>query len=249
MSAGDAFGPTVRFVGLDFSRARQDEILGWLKQRRATDRFAYVVTPNADHVVRLFEQAARAEIPQAYRQADLCLNDSKVMALLARMRSISIPVTPGSDLIEAFLRHEIEPGRRILLVGGAHESAELLRQLLPHNEVLQHQPPMGLLNDEKAMDACVRFVTDHPSDYALFAVGSPQQELIAFRVSQCEGATGTGLCIGAAIDFITGRAQRAPVWMRRLALEWLHRLLTNPRRLWRRYLLHSPRAIWIALTR
>lgn len=243
------FGTDIAFAGVEFTRADRQQVIDWLKTRGVDDDFAYVVTPNADHVVRLFDHAENAEMRAAYREADLCLLDSRVMALLARLRGADLPVIPGSDLVEAFLRHHVEPGRRILLIGGAGESAELLRGLLPENEIVQHCPPMGLLGNPQAMADCVRFVIENPGDYVLFAVGSPQQELIARRVAQSGAARGTGLCIGAAVDFVTGRARRAPVWMRRLALEWLHRLLSNPRRLWRRYLLHSPRIFWIVLTK
>lgn len=251
MSRGreQGFGEDIAFAGVDFTRAEKADVIDWLKRRSLADAFAYVVTPNADHVVRLHDHPGQGEMADAYREADLCLVDSRVMAVLARLRGIDLPVIPGSDLIEAFLCRHIEPGRRLLLVGGADESAVLLRRLLPDNEIVQHQPPMGLLGNPQAMADCVRFVVENPCDYVLFAVGSPQQELIAWRVAQSGGARGTGLCIGAAVDFVTGRSRRAPVWMRRLALEWLHRLLSNPRRLWRRYLLHSPRIFWIALTR
>jgi UDP-N-acetyl-D-mannosaminuronic acid transferase (WecB/TagA/CpsF family) len=58
---------------------------------------------------------------------------------------------------------------------------------------------------------------------------------------QLKGATGVGLCIGASLEFLTGAKRRAPLWLQRLGLEWLFRLLTEPRRLWRRYLVEGPR--------
>jgi exopolysaccharide biosynthesis WecB/TagA/CpsF family protein len=82
--------------------------------------------------------------------------------------------------------------------------------------------------------------------FILIAVGSPQQELIAAAICDMPDARGTGLCIGAAIDYLAGRERRAPRWMRRLALEWLHRLLVNPARMWRRYLVDGPRIFLLA---
>jgi len=69
----------------------------------------------------------------------------------------------------------------------------------------------------------------------------PQQEILALRVAQAGGAVGVGLCIGASLDFLTGRKARAPLWMQKASLEWLHRLLSEPGRLWRRYLIEGPR--------
>ena len=64
--------------------------------------------------------------------------------------------------------------------------------------------------------------------------------LIASEAAQIEGSSGLALCVGAALDFITGSQKRAPLIARRLGLEWAHRLLTNPRRMWRRYLVEGP---------
>ena len=59
-------------------------------------------------------------------------------------------------------------------------------------------------------------------------------------------AGGTGLCIGASVEFVTGAKRRAPRWMQRLGVEWLHRLLSEPGRLWRRYLVEGPRIFAMA---
>ena len=72
-------------------------------------------------------------------------------------------------------------------------------------------------------------------------MGAPQQEMIAYAIAQRGDATGVGLCVGAALDFLSGRATRAPLWMRELGVEWLHRLVSEPRRMWRRYLVDGPR--------
>ena len=80
---------------------------------------------------------------------------------------------------------------------------------------------------------------------AVLASVDPQRAGTASAVlntaRQAGGAVGVGLCIGASLDFLTGRKARAPLWMRKASLEWLHRLLSEPRRLWRRYLVEGPR--------
>lgn len=248
----------LRFAGVDFDDMAQEEAVGWLLRRRPDQPFAYVVTPNADHVVRLHERSDWRELQDAYRQAALRLCDSRVLALLARLRGLRLRPVPGSDLVERILQHrppldypplDHPPLGRLLLIGGAEGAAERLREHLPGTEVLQHRPPMDLLSDEDALAACAAFVAANPHDLALIAVGSPQQELIALRAARTPGAQGTALCIGAAVDFLTGKARRAPRWMQVLALEWLHRLASDPRRMWRRYLLRGPRALWLAFSR
>lgn len=247
VGADAAGGRQTAFAGVTFDDLTVDEVLSWLVKRRRADRFAYVVTPNADHVVRLDEHRGWAEMQAAYRDADLCLCDSRVMQLIARLLGVRLTVTSGSDLVAQFLPDRLPAGSRIALIGGDAATREALARIVPGAELVQHCPPMGLLGNSPAMDQAAAFAVSAAADYVLIAVGSPQQEIIAHRIAAHPEARGTGLCIGASVDFLTGRTRRAPIWMRRIALEWLHRLLGNPRRLWRRYLVHCPRIVWIAL--
>jgi N-acetylglucosaminyldiphosphoundecaprenol N-acetyl-beta-D-mannosaminyltransferase len=97
------------------------------------------------------------------------------------------------------------------------------------------------------MAATIAFLQGAGHRLFFLAVGSPQSEILSLRASQAGGCTGVALCIGASIDFLTGRQARAPRWMQRAGLEWAHRLFSEPRRLWRRYLVEGPKIFWIAL--
>jgi exopolysaccharide biosynthesis WecB/TagA/CpsF family protein len=77
------------------------------------------------------------------------------------------------------------------------------------------------------------------------SVGAPQQEMAARAAMQRGDAVGVGLCCGAALEFLAGRKARAPRWMQKAGLEWLHRLSSEPARLWRRYLFEGPAIFWI----
>ena len=122
-----------------------------------------------------------------------------------------------------------------------------LRAAYPEVEFLHHEPPMGLRRNPAALNAAAAFVTSAHARFTFLAVGAPQQELLAARIAARGDATGVGLCFGAAIDFLTGDQRRAPAWMQRISMEWAYRLLSDPRRLARRYLLEGPRIIPVAL--
>jgi len=244
-AAGPAADRVTNFVGLRFEDMSLEAALDLLGTRDATTPFQYVVTPNVDHVVRLADIPPDDEIAQAYRRSWLCLCDSRVLALLARLRGHRLHVVSGSDLVDRLLKRSFKPGDRIALIGSNAEGASRLRSIIPGVEIVHHDPPMGLLHDEDALTAAVQFVVSARARYTFIAVGSPQQEVIAYRAMRAGGARGTGLCIGASIDFVTGQRRRAPRWVRRLCLEWLHRLLSDPRRLWRRYLVAGPRIFGI----
>jgi exopolysaccharide biosynthesis WecB/TagA/CpsF family protein len=72
-------------------------------------------------------------------------------------------------------------------------------------------------------------------------VGAPQQEQIAYQLLQRNRARGLALCLGASLNFVTGLERRAPVWMQRMGAEWLYRLMQDPKRLGKRYLVRGPR--------
>jgi len=226
------------FLDLNFDLLTLEDVKKRLDRVSAASRYAYVVTPNVDHVVRLHREPKFREL---YDDADLCLCDSKVLRLLARMRGIRLPVVPGSDLAAALFAGVIKPGEQVAVVGGSSQSVKRLRRKFPDIGFLHHAPPMGLREDPAARRAAARFLAEANTRFSFLAVGSPQQEMIAREAREQEGAGGVALCIGAALEFLTGEQKRAPLLLRQAGLEWAHRLATNPRRLWRRYLVDGIR--------
>jgi N-acetylglucosaminyldiphosphoundecaprenol N-acetyl-beta-D-mannosaminyltransferase len=93
--------------------------------------------------------------------------------------------------------------------------------------------------DEPAVVARIR---DARPDLLLVALGAPKQELWTQRVRE-QIRPAVAVCIGASLDFITGRVTRAPQWISSMGLEWLYRLIQEPRRLWRRYLVQDPKFV------
>lgn len=235
------------FLGVSFDRLDMASAEAWLADRASDAPFAFVITPNVDHVVKLDAAPADAEIRKAYAGAALRLCDSRIVAKLGRMRGIDLPVVPGSDLTANLVTRIAEAGDRLCLIGGDAAMLADLRALRPDLDIVQHIPPMGMLGKPDAMAEAAAFVRDAQARFILLAVAMPQQEILALRVAQAGGATGTGLCIGASLDFLTGRKARAPLWMRRASLEWLHRLLSEPGRLWRRYLVEGPRIFLLTM--
>jgi len=238
--------PVVPYLGVDFDARETAAILDLLTKRPATAPFSYVVTPNVDHVIRLHGHRRDDRLAAAYRQAALRLCDSRVLARIGRLNGVRLPVTPGSDLTAHILTEVVRPGDRIAVVGGDEEVRNALASRLPGVEIVQHMPPMGMRTNPVAMADAARFVAEAKARFAFLAVGSPQQEYLAATIAERGDATGVGLCIGASIDFLTGRARRAPRWMQRAGLEWAHRLMSEPGRLWRRYLVDGPRIFLIA---
>ena len=245
-----AVSPMARtdFLGVAFDRIPIERLLEVLAERRADHPLRSVITPNVDHVVRLDRQRdPDGAIGRAYHNAGWTLCDSRILALLARIAGLSLPVVPGSDLTASLLETVAAPDDRIAVVGGDGAMIAALAQRYPALKFSHHEPPMSLARNPAARTAAAAFVAADGARFTLIAVGSPQQELIASEASAIAGATGTALCIGASLDFIVGRRRRAPRLMRRLALEWLFRLASEPRRLAHRYVVVGPRIVPIMI--
>lgn len=246
---GESPPASVEFLGLHFATLDIDRVAQWVLEALSASRFRYVVTPNVDHVVRLHNRVGapwHAAFDAAEHDADLCVNDSRILAKLARLSGLALPVTPGSDLTRILIDTGVPPGTRIALIGGRDGDVVWLRSRLPAADVRHFDPPMRVLENAEAQQAIVDFVETEQPDLTLFAIGAPQSEIVAHRIQQRGKAHGVGLCIGASIEFLTGAKRRAPRAMQRLGLEWAFRLLSEPRRLWRRYLVEGPAifAIW-----
>jgi exopolysaccharide biosynthesis WecB/TagA/CpsF family protein len=224
---------------ISFDLLEREQVHGWIAARDSTSPFAYVVTPNVDHVVRL--ESAGPELHRIYSQAALCLCDSQILRGLARLLGVHLTLVPGSDLVADLFNHILRPRDRVCLIGGSETHPASLARLYPGIDVVQHIPPMGLRSNPAARATAIRFAAQSSGRIILLAVGSPQQELLAAEMARSPGIKGTAFCIGASVDFIVGDQRRAPLALRRAGLEWSWRLATQPRRLARRYLVDGIR--------
>jgi N-acetylglucosaminyldiphosphoundecaprenol N-acetyl-beta-D-mannosaminyltransferase len=225
-------------LGLTFSDLTAAQSATRLAERPASSPFGYVVTPNADHLVRISRDAGLCEL---YRNAILCQLDSRVVGGLAWLLGLTAPVVaPGSDLTAELLTRHLQPGERITIIGLSPVWLQALVRRFGLAAPAHYDPPMGFDRYQAGIDAAVAFVVANPARFVFLAVGSPRQEHLAAAIFASGDATGIGLCIGASLEFLAGARRRAPGLLQRTRLEWLYRFLTDPRRLARRYLIDSP---------
>ena len=203
-------------------------------------RFDYIVTANVDHAIRYYGETTFRKL---YGGASLVLLDSRFLARLLRLaHGQRLRTCPGSDLTTRLFASVIQPDDRIVLVGSSAGQAELLRGQHGLRNLVHIDPPMGFIKDPGAVETCLRQVeAASPFRFCFLAIGSPQQEAIASMLRERGTAAGVGLCIGASVDFLTGKEERAPHWMQESGLEWAWRLMQNPRRMAYRYLVRGPK--------
>lgn len=224
--------PRGHFLGVPFDRIDQNGVVGLLQSLPAGSRFRYIVTPNVDHVVRIKHN--KSLLPY-YNDAWLSVCDSSPIRVLARLLGLRLALVTGSDLTARVFKSVVQSGDRISLVASNEELVQEMQDAYPGVEFQAIVPPYGLLDKPDAMQECVDFVARHEARFVFLAIGSPQSEKIAHALSEDPRATGVALCIGASLEFLLHKKKRAPRWMRSFGIEWLHRLLSEPKRLWRRY--------------
>jgi N-acetylglucosaminyldiphosphoundecaprenol N-acetyl-beta-D-mannosaminyltransferase len=241
---------TVQLFGIKLARLsmRQtvDQVLDWCSEPRGAS-CRYVVTPNVDHAV-MFQ--GRADLRAAYAEASLALADGMPIVWASRLLGRQLPERiAGSDLVPR-LFESTRPLRVFLLgaeAGVADEAARRMARQWPNVKVVGTcSPPLGFEYDQDANARILTAVSAAAPDLLVVGLGAPKQELWVHRHHRELGAK-VALCGGATIDFLAGHRQRSPRWMRSLGLEWLHRVLGEPRRLAGRYVRDAwvfPQLVW-----
>jgi len=250
------FGMKIDAVDMPAAVAR---VQAWVDDCNAGCR--YVVTPNTDHAVMFQENEALRDV---YTSASLVLADGFPIVLAAKLFGRPLPgrVT-GSDLVPALFSTygnradaTTDERLRVYLLGAApgvaERAAENIEQRWPGVEVVGcYSPPLGFEKDDAENAKIIRQVNDAKPDVLILGLGAPKQELWAKRF-QTELRVPAALCVGATIDFLAGEKRRAPKWMQRSGLEWLHRCATEPRRLVKRYAKDAwrfPQLLWSEMRR
>jgi N-acetylglucosaminyldiphosphoundecaprenol N-acetyl-beta-D-mannosaminyltransferase len=239
--------PHDEFLGLPFCLLSLDQTVRLIVEQ-CDGPYGYVVTPNAYHLVAVRE--GPAHLQSIYQGARLSLCDSQIVRRLAAFEGRALPHVTGSDVVAALLAEQnvLSPDRgrkRLLVVGPDGTVLPALRARYPHVDIKIMPAPPGLAQRADLRLQVARACVQQPWDILLLCVGCPAQELIAALIATLGRRTGLALCVGASIDFVTGERARAPRWLQQLGLEWAFRLVHEPRRLWRRYLIESPKVFRI----
>lgn len=256
-------GPRLRSSGgrprVTLGRARIDDVtmddaIARIEALIARRRPGYVVTPNVDHLVKLQDDA---EFREVYARAALVLADG--MPLLWASRLLGTPLrakVSGSDLFVSFAAVAARRGYRLFFMGGregaAARAAEVLTARHPGLIVCGvDSPPVGFDRDPEANRRLVARIRAARPDVLFVGLGAPKQEKWIHRW-HLEAQVPVSIGVGVSFEFVAGMVRRAPAWMQRAGLEWAWRLLMEPRRLWRRYLIEDTRFLalfarqWVA---
>lgn len=216
---------------------------GWANARQSR----YVCICNVHSVVTARQDEAFAKV---IHEADMATPDGAPVAwLMRRLGVVTQDRINGPDLMWRYCAEASRRGESIYLYGGQQSTLDILqRKLLEQFPGLRiagaYSPPYRLLTSEEDA-AVVETINASGAGIVWVSLGCPKQEKWMAEHRGRIQAVMVG--VGAAFDYHAGTVQRAPLWMQRNGLEWLHRLASEPRRLWRRYFVTNTLFIWFAV--
>lgn len=202
---------------------------------RATGRLHQIATVNADFVVNALHDP---ELRRILQEADMATADGMPLVWASRLLGGPLPgrVT-GADMVPALAERAAQRGYSIFFLGAregvAAKAAAILQERYPGLQVagVLSPPPSSVLEMDRSV---VEAVKAAKPDILLVAFGNPKQEKW-IRMYAHELRVPIAIGVGGTFDMIVGVTKRAPVWMQRVGLEWVYRLIQEPRRLWKRY--------------
>ncbi|MFC3491296.1 WecB/TagA/CpsF family glycosyltransferase [Glycomyces rhizosphaerae] len=247
---GDAFAsletgapsPRIRLGGIGIDPVTELGAVARVLDALESGRGGQIITPNVDIVA-----AARKsrELRAIIAASDLVVADGAPLVWASKVAGNPLPArVAGSDLVWSLSAAAASRGLRVALLGGTPDgaarpterAAEILESRYPGLKVVGAWcPPMGFDKDDSQWRALVERVEVAAPDLVYVGLGFPKQEHVMVRL-RAVAPKAWFLGCGASIDFIAGYRRRAPKWMQRTGTEWLFRMLSEPRRLARRYL-------------
>jgi N-acetylglucosaminyldiphosphoundecaprenol N-acetyl-beta-D-mannosaminyltransferase len=216
------------------------------------DTLATFLSCGHSHVVHFFaaHPTVEARRDSHYREllnkGALNVPDGMPVAWAARLSGARTERITGTDGMHLAALWGVDRGLRHYLYGGTPQTLELLQrrleELYPGILIVGAESPPFRPITQGELSESVRRIQESGAQALWIGLGAPKQDLSADLLRIMHAAP-VILCVGAAFDFIAGTITRAPLWMRRSGLEWLHRLASEPTRLWRRYLVGNPRFV------
>ncbi|WEM41571.1 WecB/TagA/CpsF family glycosyltransferase [Photobacterium sp. DA100] len=222
----------VSFLGLSMFNNNVFEVCDYIEENVIGKGYQYLITPNVDHLTRLNYEYSD-DFYQAYLKASIIVNDSRILCKVSQLLKGNLTkFCPGSDLTVELLRRVKD--KRVYIVGSNQKSVDIVQKKFKIKNIDFYSPPIGFIENQQECKKIAHLIKEFSPDLIVLAVGSPRQEQLALKLSN-ENLNALAICVGASIDFISGDVKRAPLVFQRCSLEWLYRIIQEPRRLFLRY--------------
>ena len=200
-----------------------------------------IVTPNLDHLMLLQKSEKMFD---AYNNAEYVTVDSQILYLVLKLlRKPVVEKISGSDFLPAYCNHHKDNSDiKIFLLGAApgiaEKAAKNINKKTGRNIITgYHSPSMNFVNDEAECNEVIKLINQNEANVLVVGLGAPKQEIWIEKYRNRFDTIHSFMALGATIDFESGVKPRSPKWMSTFGIEWLYRLIQEPRRMWKRYLI------------
>jgi len=232
---------SIAVSGVSINEVTSPELTSYLITSSRRGHGGVLLTPNLD-ALRLV--AKSAEAAALVSSADIRVADGVPVLWLSRMQGTPLPErVSGSDLVVSLATALAEANLSVFLLGGdpgtAEGAAERLKQMNPGLRIAgTFCPQVGYERDHRQVSAIIARLAEAKPDFVYVGLPFVKAAKLAQQISVAL-PTSWSLGVGVSFSFLTGDVQRAPLWMQRAGLEWLHRLVQEPHRLFRRYIIED----------
>lgn len=223
---------SIDFLNIQIQVTTQQELLKRLDK-------GVLITPNVDHLVKLQKDK---DFYDVYQKAEWVVCDSKILYLMSKLLKEPLPeAIPGSSFFTAYyMYHKNDRNCKIFLLGAAEGIAEKAMKNINEKVgrrivVGAHSPSYGFEKNEQECEELVRIVNESGANVLLVGVGAPKQEKWIMKYRDMMPGVDVFMALGATIDFEAGTLKRAPKVWQKCGMEWLYRVIKEPKRLFKRY--------------
>lgn len=203
----------------------------------AQDKLPFVITPNVDQIINLENDKS---LKSYLKNSFLIFPDGMPIVWTSKLKKEALPKRiSGSDIFPVFWEKVQQKKKKILFIAANNELGEALQQ--EYQYATYYIPPFFELDSYKYQEVvnnlCTLIKTEKPN-FVLMGLSYPKREYLCRSLMECHTSKDIKyLLLGAAPEFHIGIKKRAPLWMQNLGLEWFHRLLSEPKRLFKRYVI------------
>lgn len=236
-------------LGTNINVTTMSETIEYMKENLEDLKGNYICVSNVHTTVMSYENLEYKKIQNGGAMA---LPDGKPLSIISKKRGYpKAERVSGPDLMPEIFQLSQQNGWTHYFYGGSETTIRTLELKLkkqyPNMKIVGlYSPPFRMLTEEEDYNIIEEINQLNP-DFLWIGLGAPKQE--QWMYDHKDKVQGLMIGVGAAFDFLAGTTKRAPKWMQKMSIEWLYRLLSNPRRLWKRYFITNTKFLWLILRR
>lgn len=241
--------PTCNIMGVNIAAINMEWLLDYLEKNLSEIKGDYICVSNVHTTVTSYEDATYCAIQNGGLMA---IPDGGPLSTVGQKRGYkNMERTTGPSLMGEIFEISAKKGYRHYFYGSKEETLELLQQKLTNNYpgiqiAGMYSPPFRTLTEEEDK-VVVEKINETKPDFVWIGLGAPKQE--KWMAAHLGKINGLMIRVGAGFDYYAENIKRAPEWMQKNNLEWLYRLLQDPKRLFKRYLITNTKFIWNSMIR